>query len=73
MDAPTQHDAVPRSLLGFSDASLVYKVIAIALLAGLLHAVVFKSKNRKKFPVLATLEIPLAGFLRSRGGLGQRI
>ncbi|KAK3393283.1 putative cytochrome P450 [Podospora didyma] len=74
MEAPIQHKAVPRSLLGgFSDLSLAYKVIAITVLAGLLHAVAFKSKTTKRFPVFATLEIPLAGFLRSRGGLGQRI
>jgi hypothetical protein len=74
MDRQMQNGAIQRMLSTASfDSNVVYKLVAVILLAGLLHKVIFKPKKYKLFPVWAAIEIALTGYIISRGGLSRRI
>lgn len=73
MYRPLQNYAIRRLLLVPSDVKVVCETVAVVLLAGLVYRVFFKPKKYKRFPVWATIEIALASYLISRGGLSRRI
>jgi hypothetical protein len=53
-----------------SGFNVVYKTLAVVVLAGLLHKVIFRRKTYKLFPAWAAIEIALTSYLLGRGGLG---
>jgi hypothetical protein len=65
--------ALQRMVSKSSGFNVVYKTLAVVVLAGLLQKVVFRRKTYKLFPAWAAIEIVLTGYLFSRGGLGGRI
>ena len=50
-----------------------YVVLGIVLLVALVHKMTSKPKKYKAFPVWATIEIAVAGYVIGRGGLSKRI
>ena len=65
--------AMQRMLLATFNVSVVYKTIAVVLLAALLHYLIFKPHKRQIFPAWATIEIAVTGVIISKGGLSKQI
>lgn len=61
-----------RLLMGFG-LHLVFKIFAVLLFASLLQKAIFKKEKRKLFPGWGALEIALASYVVSHGGLGRQI
>lgn len=73
MDWPMPIGAIQRMSLASFNFYVVYKAIAVVLLAGLLHRIIFKPKKQKTFPTWAAIEIALTVYITSKGGLIQWI
>ena len=73
MDRPLPKDGIQRILVEFLNFNIVYKVVAVVLLAGLLRNIIFKPKKQNVFPTWATIEMALTVYIVSKGGLSQRI
>ena len=73
MDWPMPNGAIQRTLLAAIDASVVFKVIAVLLVAALLHSLIFKPQKRQIFPAWATIEIAATAYIISKGSLSKRI
>jgi len=73
MDQVMQSGAVQRLLSTYAGLNVAYKVATAILLAGLLHKMISKPRKYKHFPVWATIELAVAGFIIPSNGLARRI
>ncbi|KIX92354.1 uncharacterized protein Z520_11962 [Fonsecaea multimorphosa CBS 102226] len=66
-------DLSQRLSLAYSGLPIVYKLLAVVVIAGLIHRAIFKKQKHSLFPGWAAIEIALVSYFLSQGGLGQRI
>lgn len=67
METPTKKSAAHYVLEDVQISSMVFKAATVILLASLVHKAIFMRKAYRVFPVWATIEIALAGFIIPSG------
>ena len=73
MDRPMLNGAIERMLLTYFNFDVAYKVGVVVMLVWLLYSITFKPKKQIIFPIWATIEVALTGYIISKGGVSQSI
>lgn len=65
--------AIQRALSAAFSVAVMYKAIAVFLVAVLLHRLMLEPHKRQVFPAWATVEIAATGYIITRGRVSRRI